>query len=540
MRRAWHLAISSIVLLSLVITACSRPTAPQTPQVLRVNVGSEPNQIDPNRASTAYEQTVIKQVFEGLLTFDAGLALKADVAKEIPTVANGGISADGKTYIFKLRNDVTWSDGQKVTAKDFEYSIKRMLSPEAAAQYASFYYAISGAESYNGGKGSAADVAIKATDDYTLQITLTQPSPTFLQVMALWPVYPVRQDIIEKYGDAWTDSPTTYIGDGPFVMTDRSSDHIILKANQSYWGTKPKLAEIDLSFITDANAQMAAFRNNEVDIIAVPVGDEKATMADKVLGPQVLLYPALSTYGFMFNVTVPPFNNVKVRQAIATAIDRASFINNVRSGVGKPATSWIPPGMPGYDPNLGSQYIFNAQNARQLLADAGYADPSKLPPIAFQYSPSGNNKTIAEFLQAQMKDNLGINVTLERYDGKAFQQLLFTKKFTWALFGWVADYPDPDDWLPEFFGTGGGANLSGYSNPQFDTISQQAKVELDNSKRLALWAQAQQIIVNDMPIAFLYYGERIVLVNSKVKGLVTTGMDGAPGDQFYNLVSISQ
>ncbi len=552
-----YVFLAAITLVTLIASACAGPSATSTsqtstgttPQVLRVNLAAEPANIDPNKASWAQERTIILQVFEGLLNFNKDLTLRADVAKEIPTVANKGISADGKTYTFNLKSNVTWSDGQKVTAKDFEYSIKRMLSPEIAADYASFYFNIAGAEAYNGAADKDAAtkqqlkdaVGVKALNDTTLQVTLAQPSPTFLQVMALWPSYPLREDIITKFGDKWTEPPN-YIGNGPYLLTEWvHQDHLTLKANPNYWGTKPKLAEIQVKEITDANASLAAYKNNELDETGVPPGTEKATMADPSLSKEIVRNAELVTFGFRYNMTTPPFDNLKVRQAIATAIDRDSFIDKVRGGVGKAATSWIPPGMPDYDATLGSQYKFDPVKAKQLLADAGYSDVSKLPPIKFQYSDTAGNKTIAQFLQSQMKDNLGITITLEPMESKAFSTLVNNKQFMWSWYGWGADYPDPDNWLPELFGTGAGNNKQNYSNPQFDALAKQAKAELDNTKRLQLWAQAQKIIVDDAAMAFMNYRERFILWKPWVKGLTPTGMDGGiMGDMFFPAIYIQK
>jgi len=525
---------------AMVFAACTR--APAASQVLRANLAGEPVTIDPNRASWAMERTVIMQVFEGLMGFNQDLTLKAVVAKEIPTVANKGISADGKTYTFKLRTDVTWSDGKKVTAKDFVYSIKRMLDPDLAAEYASFYYDIVGAEEYNG--AAAKDEAtktqlknalgVKAVDDATLQITIAQPRPTFPQIMALWPAYPLREDIITQYGDKWTEPPN-YIGNGPFILTEWvHADHMTLKANPKYWGTKPKLTEIQYKMITDVNSELAAYKNNELDMSRVPTGTEKATMADSVLSKEIVRYPELTTFAFQFNVTKPPFDNLKVRQALSCAVDRVAFVDQVRAGVGKPALSWIPPGMPGYDASLGKEYEFNVTKAKQLLAEAGYADVSKLGELKFQYADSAGNRLIAQFLQGQMKDNLGINLTLEPMEPKAFSSMINAEQETWAWLGWGADWPDPDNWLPELFGTGAGVNHTLYSNPKFDALAKQAKVELDNTKRLQMWADAQKMVMADAPIVTMFYRERFWLVKPTVKGLKTTGMDGTlPGDTFF-------
>ncbi|MBI2854525.1 MAG: peptide ABC transporter substrate-binding protein [Chloroflexi bacterium] len=530
-------------------TTTTPATTPSAPQILRINLSGEPATVDPNRASFVAERTIIMQVFEGLLGFNQDLTLRPVVAKEIPTTGNGGISADGKTYTFKLRNDVTWSDGKRVTAKDFEYSIKRMLSPELAAAYASFYFDIVGAVQYNGAvketdanKAKLRDaVGVKSTDDYTLVVSIAQPRPTFLQLMALWPAYPVREDVVTKLGDKWTEPPN-YIGNGPFIMTEWvHQDHITLKANPNYWGTKPKLSEIQVKMITDANAAMAAYKNNELDIVAPPTGTERTVMADTTLKNEIVRYPEMATYAFQFNLKAAPFDNKKVRQALSMAVDRAAFVDKVRAGVGKVALSWVPPGIPGYDANLGKDYDFNPAKAKQLLADAGYSDVSKLPPIKFQYADAGGNKVIAQFLQGQMKDNLGIDISLEPMEPKSFSQMFGQKKQTWVFISWTGDYPDPDNWLPDLFGTGLGANRNEYSNPAFDALAKQAKGELDNAKRIQIWSDAQKLVIDDAPMVTLHYRERFVLVKPTVKGLKVTSMDGkTPGDMFYSGVSIGK
>jgi oligopeptide transport system substrate-binding protein len=529
-------------------TAAATTTTASSPQILRLNLGAEPDTIDPNQASWADDKSIISQCFEGLLSYNADGSLKADVATVIPTVANGGISSDGLTITFKLKTNVTWSDGKPVTANDFVYSIKREFDPTLACEYASFYFDIVGAEdSYNATSDTtaqqaalAAAIGVSAPDNYTLVIKLVNPQPTMLDCMALWPVYPERADIIKQYGNNWTDPPN-YIGDGPYILTTWThQSELVFKPNPNYWGTKPTLSEIDFQEITDPNAALAAYQNNELDIVGLPVGDYATYLKDPNYANQRLLFPELTTFAFQFNVTKAPFNNVLVRQALSCAVDRNAFVNNVEAGVGQAALSWIPPGMPGYNANIGTQYTFNVTQAKSLLAQAGYSDVSKLPTITFSYSNTGSNPTIAQFLQGQMQQNLGINITLDPEDSKTFSSNVNSGNFMWAFFGWGADYPDPDDWLPGLFGTGAGNNHTGYSNPAFDALSTKALAELDNTARLSDWDQAQQMVMNDAPIITIFYREGFVLEKPYVKGLTTTGMDGAlPGDTFYNLVTIA-
>ena len=395
MKKAILSIMSVLVTLSIILTSGCAQTATTTAQTITLNLGGEVNTIDPNRASWASERSVIMQCFDGLLAFKPDLSLTPMVAKEIPTVANKGISADGKTYTIKLKTNVTWSDGKAVTAKDFEYSIKRMLNPDLAAEYASFYFDIVGAKDYySATKKTDAEkttlknaIGVTARDDNTLEIKLNDPLPTFTQLLALWPVYPVRQDVIEKSGEKWAQpgangAMPNYIGNGPFILKEWvQQDHYIFVRNENYWGTKPTLTQITFKEITDATAALAAYKNNELDQSGVPSGTEKATMADTVLSKEIVRYSQLTTYGLQFNVTKPPFDNKVLRQALSSAIDRTAYVDKVRGGVGHATTAWIPPGMPGYDASLGQEWAFNPTKAKQLLSQAGY-------PIGFQCEPA--------------------------------------------------------------------------------------------------------------------------------------------------------
>jgi oligopeptide transport system substrate-binding protein len=520
---------------------CTQGGQPAGPQVLNVNLSGEPESIDPNLSSWAASRSVIGQVFEGVLGFDKDLKVIPVIAREIPTVGNNGISSDGKTYTFNLRTNVKWSDGKAVTANDFVYSIKRFLDPANAAEYASMYYSIDGSEAYNGGTGPASAVGVRAVNDTTLEVKLKAPQPTFLQLMALWPVYPVREDIIAAKGEQWTEAGN-YIGTGPFLMTEWvHQDHITFKQNPNYWGTKPKLTEINYRMITDANAALAAYQAGELDMSGVPIGTEKATMENSSLSPEIKRNADLTTFAFQFNVNKAPFDNLKVRQALSCAVDRVAFVNNVRGGVGRPTTSWIPPGMPGFDANLGKENDFNIATAKSRLAEAGFSDLSKLPELKFQFSDTASNKTIAQFLQGQLKDNLGINLTLEPMESKAFSTMVNSEGHTWAWFGWGADYPDPENFLESCFHGGAGNNHTGWANSQFDSLATSALSELDNTKRLKAWDDAHKLVVAECPVVFMFNRERFNLVKPYFKGLTPTGMDGQiMGDQFWTNVTIEK
>jgi oligopeptide transport system substrate-binding protein len=236
-----------------------------------------------------------------------------------------------------------------------------------------------------------------------------------------------------------------------------------------------------------------------------------------------------------------PYTNTKFRQAVACAIDRSAFVDKVRGGVGKAAYSWIPPGMPGYDAELGKEWAFNPTKAKQLLAEAGYPEGKGMPEFKFQIANTGTNPTLAAFLQEQMKTNLGIDLTIELMEPKSYSALYNDKKFTTGFTGWGADYPDPDNWLPQLYRTGAGNNKTSYSNQAFDDLCAKGLIELDNTKRMQIWAEAQAIIVEDQSKIFLFNKETFSLKKPWVKGQITTGMDGQiPGDMYLRSVYLQK
>jgi len=509
-------------------------------QIFRVNIDGEPPTLDPDMASWDTSIAVIQQVFEGLLKFDKDLNLLPALAKDVPTVANGGISSDGKTYTYKLRTDAKYSDGKPVSAKDIEYSLKRALDPALATEYASFYYTVAGAEEYNTSKEKDPAklqtlrdaVGVKATDDSTLQVKLKDSRASFNDLAALWPMFPIREDVVKANSttekpDKWTDDPKNYIGNGAFKITEWvHQDHITLVPNDNYYGTKPNIKKMVLTMVTDAQSEYAAYLTGEREIGKVPTALIEQVQKDPNLSQQLVRSPRLSTFAIQFNNKQKPFDNVKVRQAFSIAIDRDALINNVRKGVGKAAYSWIPPGNPGYQADLGKEYKFDATKAKQLLADAGFPNGQGLPPVTFQYANTRNNPIIAQFAQEQWKTSLGIDVKLEPMESKAFSDAVSKGQYMMGFYGWNADYPDPDNWLPELFGTGAGNNHTYYSNPTLDDLMKKAIAEPDEKKRMQMWADAQKTVVDDAVIIFLFHDENFVLVKPYVKDAFLTGMDG--------------
>lgn len=562
---ASRLIAGPLIALALLVAAC-QPSVPgaqqpasQPPsqdlaavQEFRFNLGSQPPTLDPQYSNFDASVSVLLQLFDGLLEFDEQLKPRPAVAREIPTLDNGGISRDAKTYTFRLRNDVKWSDGQPLTAKDFDYGIRRLFDPDKGAPYASFYYGIVGGKDYFSAKGTRDEpktiseaelsalrqrVGVRAVDDFTLEVQLVEPRASFLQLAALWPMYPIRQDMVERHSDRWTDAGNL-IGNGPFRMTEHvANDHITLVANEHFYGPKPKLTKISLRVVADANADYAAYLNGEVDAVRVPVPNLPVVRSDPELSKQLVNAPRLSTFALQFNNKMAPFDNQKVRQAFSQGFDREILVRNVEQGTSKPAYSWIPPGMPGHQPDLGKDVNkFDPAAGKRLLAEAGYPDGRGLPSVTLQYSNTSDNALRAQFFQAQFKENLGIDLILEPMESAAYSRLFTNNQHHIGLTGWGADYPDADNWLPDIFGTGAGSNHTQYSNPQVDDIMRRAIAEPEEGRRMQLWAQAQEMIVKDVPLAPFSHRDTVILVKPYVKGLKLTGLDGTtlPGRHFIN------
>jgi oligopeptide transport system substrate-binding protein len=565
MRRLATARISaSLILVSLVSLACQALPAPDgagaqgsAGQEFRFNLGGEPPGLDPQYAAWDNSISVLVQLFDALLRFDDQLRPAPGLAREVPSLANGGISADGRTYTFKLREEARWSDGQPVRAEDFVYGLRRLFDPDRGAEYASFYFDVVGAKAFFTARGTREqprqpseselrqlqqEIGARAIDEHTLEVQLTEPRPTFLHLAALWPMYPVRQDVVERYGDRWTEAGNL-VSNGPFRLAEWAhQDRIVLVPNEHYGGTKPRLQRITFRMVTDANADFAAYLNGEVDAVRVPPANVSQVLNNDQYKAELKRAPRLVTYAYQFNVKRPPFDRKEVRLAFSQAINREVFISQVQRGVGKPAYSWIPPGMPGYREDLGKDVgKFDPAAARRLLAEAGHPNGAGLPPISFQYSNTGPNGLRAQFLQGQLKENLGVEIALEPMEPSSFSRLVNANQHQFALFGWGADYPDPDNWLPEIFGTGAGNNHTQYANPTLDELMRRAAQEPDERRRLELWGQAQEIVVRDAPLIFLVHDEAFVLIKPYVQGVKLAPLDGSlPGRESLREVWIAR
>jgi oligopeptide transport system substrate-binding protein len=506
-------------------------------QELRIRIANGVSTLDPQLAYSAEEISVVKQLFRGLFAYDEDLNVVPAVAAELPTKENGGISDDGLTYTIYLRDGAVWSDGQPVTASDFVFAFQRLFDPEAGAQgyYFGSYLAIAGASAASVGEGPIDAIGVNAPDEKTVVITLEQPQPTLTTLLALWPAVPLREDVIEQHGDAWTE-PGNLISNGPFVLAEHSPDLAIeLEANASYWGEDdPTLERIVYRIIPDDSAALIAYENDEIDVTTIPVPDTARFEGDE----EQLRFGQLETFALQYNHASPPFDNKLVRQAFSRAIDRDAYVTSILGGVGRAATAWLPPGMPGVTANIGQEYDFSTEGARALLTEAGFEDGEGFPEVTLSIADSDMFRLTAEFLQEQLQQNLGITVNIEAVEESVFGERWQSGDFQLTLFSWFGDYADPENFLSQQFATDGGFNVQSYSNAQVDELLADALTELNNERRLALYDEVHRLIIEDQAVTPLFHPERNYLVKNNVGGLIVTALDAQPGDWFVSTVQI--
>ncbi|MGB9738337.1 peptide ABC transporter substrate-binding protein [Chloroflexus sp.] len=530
-------------------------TAPVTtgtaqPGVLRLVTGSEPDNIDPQKANFVNEIQFIMMAYQALMTFDLDM-------NPIPAAAEKvDVSADGTVYTFTLRRDGKYSDGTPVTARNFEYAWKRLADPETAGEYQSLPCGIiKGYSEYSAAACQGLsmeevmkldleqlrnDFGVKAIDDYTLQIELVAPAPYFLSMAALWIGAPVREEDVAK-GDDWWYYPENYVGNGPFVLKEWEHDSkAIWEPNPNYVGPlgPVKLKRVEYYMITDGQVAFQAYQNGEIDMLGVGAEDLATVKSDPVLSKQTIDVPGSCTFYFGFNLAKPPFDNKLVRQAFAQALDREAYVRDVFQGLGTPTYSFIPPGFPGYQPDL-KLWELNPEKAKQTLAEAGYPNGEGLPEIKLTYSGTARNNARFEWVANQFKQNLGIDVILDPIDPTAFAAATKDNPPQMFSLGWCADYPDPQNWISLFQTNGLLSAPVNYSNPQLDELVRQADVEQDPVRRAELYAQAQKILVEDAPVVFMMNNSGPVLVKPYVKGVTPdtiTPIDYWLG--FFNLPNV--
>jgi oligopeptide transport system substrate-binding protein len=470
-------------------------------------LSAEPATLDWNRAYTTSETYVLMNLMEGLVAFDANL-------KPIPALAESWtISPDGKTYTFKIRSGVKWSDGIPLRAQDFVYSWKRLLSPVTAASYAYTLFDIEGAEDYNSGKlRDFSQVGIQAIDPNTLQVKLVKPVAHWIDIPTFWVTFPLREDLVEKYGDRW-DTPGRMVTVGPFTLESHDTDsQIVLRANPGYYGAHGNIDKVVALVVTDDSTAINLYETNHLDFLA----DISTVDLVRLSGhPELKTFPYLKT-GYLGLVSSAfPMSSAKFRRAIAMAIDK-SKIASILHGGQTAATAWVPPKLLGYAPKAGLS--FDLIEAKRELRESG-VDLSL--PVSLDLAMENRDKTLvlAQYIQEELKKNLGLSVTLQPFDHKTFRSQLELHAYPLFENSWSADYPDPDNFFSVFL-SGSGNNRTAWKSPRYDQLVLDARYSQNAKTRQTDYLEAQKILIEDEAVVVpLYYEPNLALIRARVKGL---------------------
>lgn len=540
MKKLTTILLSASLAASMLIAGCTSgqsanntttpaPTANEsapTPQdqaakLLLLNNIKEPTSLDPPIGFDEPSYNILNNLMEGLTRLDA------DQKPQPAAASEWKVSPDGKVYTFTLR-DNKWSNGEPVTARDFEYAWKRMLDPKLASPAAPLAYIMEGAEAYNSGKGTADGVKVKALDDKTLEVILAQPASWTLLLVSNPAFFPVNKATDEK-NPKWAAEAATFVGNGPFKLTEWAHDsELKVVKNENYWdAANVTLAGAVWKMIDDENTEYQMYINQELHrTTTVP-----ADMADQLFKEgKVFVQDGAGTEFYRFNVTKEPFDNKNIRKAFSLAIDRQTLVDLVLMRKQKPGTAFVSYGLPDannagqfreaggelvkYDPTEAKKWL------EQGMKEKGY---TTLPEVTLTYRSGTNYEKTAQALQEMFKQNLGVDVKLQKVEGKVLTDMQKQLQFQLARSSWLPDFGDAINFL-DIFQSKSPSNRTGWNNPQYDKLIQDAYKEADDVKRIQMLHDAEKILMEEAPIAPLYFYNTSLLQSDKASGIVSTSL----------------
>ncbi len=507
LRRAGTLGLCALLAL-----ACGRESLRPVPRELRINLETEPPSLDWSLATDGVSIIAIQQLMRGLTRLGRDLRVEPDLAER------WSISPDGRSYSFALRPGVVWSDGAPLRAQHFVDSWLRLLAPATAAEYAYFLFPLKNARAFNSGAiRDPRAVGVRARDDATLEVELEAPLVYFPALVNFMVTFPQRRELIERYGDRWTEPPNL-VTLGPFVLEVwRHEYRLVLRANERYWAGRPALDRIKAYMVEEDSTALVLWEQGLLDLVKLPPLEIRRYEKR----PEYLRQPLLRGYYYGFDVREPPFDDPRVRRAFALAIDRAEFPGILRGGE-QPWPSWIPPGMPHANPRLGLP--FDPERARALLREAG-VDPATLAPVRIVFNSDQTHKLVAEKVQSLWREHLGVRVELENREWKVFLKELASDPPPVFRLGWGADFPDPDNFM-NLFTSESDNNHTGWANPRYDELVERASREVEPAQRQHLYDEAQAILCEqDVPIVPLFVTASNFAVSRRLHGFVPTPMD---------------
>ena len=489
--------------------------------VLRYVMSGEPETLDPNMNNYASSSNVLLNLFTGLYQYSADGSGVEPACAESYTVSD-----DGLTYTFKLKEGLKWSDGSPLTAADFEYSWKRELKQETASTAAWQLYYIKNGEAYNNGQCEADEVGVKAIDDTTLEVVLNNPTPYFVNLTAANNFAPVKKEAVEG-AEVWTKSAETYVCNGPFMMGEiKPQEGYTLVKNPNYvFADTVALDGVEMIFIEQAEAALSAYNAGDVD--AMSGGSIETQAMTQYDGSEELhSYDLIGTSYYDFNCE-KEYMTKEVRKALSMAITRDTINEVAVPSKPKSAYAFVPYGIPYADETddfrtkVGNNLVTeDVEAAKQLLADAGYPNGEGLPTLQLIITNTKENKDKAQILQALWKENLGVNVDIVTFESKVYWDEHAAGNFDIAFDGWTGDYPDPNTNLSIFNKSRMEKECRWRSEEalRYNDLLEEAATLADNNKRMELFVEMQQVLMDEMPVMPIYFRNTMALVKPYVKG----------------------
>jgi len=513
-RKITCIVLSALLLVSGLLAGCRLLPSPAPPTSIPegegvLNVyGIDPHTLDPAVSGEALSHEYIMQIFGGLVRLDDNLEPVPDIAERWE------VSGDGMTYTFYLRKDVRFHDGREVKAGDFKYSWERACDPDTSSRTALAYLGdIVGVAEVLAGQTEEIS-GLRVINDYTLEVTIDAPKSYFLAKMSYPTSFVVDRDNASSGGEWWRQPN----GTGPFRLLEwQEQSQLVLGRNELYYG---EVAQVEaVVFQLYAGVPMNLYETGEIDVSGVSIYYiDRVTDERGPFYQDLRVYPELSFFYLSFNTTKPPFDDENIRRAFCHAVNKDKLASLVFRGMVQPASGILPPGMPGYNEGLaGLEY--DIELARELINSSKYGDVSNLPPITV--TDSGQGGFISSDLEAiiyEWRENLGVEVEVRQLEPERFLYHLDEELDEMYFSGWIADYPHPQDFLDILFRSGAENNYGGYSNPEVDALLDMANLELDSRASLALYQQAEQIMVSEAACLPLWFGQNYLLVKPYVGG----------------------
>ncbi|RIU92778.1 peptide ABC transporter substrate-binding protein [Oceanobacillus picturae] len=549
LKKKWFLLLTLVFALGLLLAACSgddsgeessgdsnagedssdnsegsdREEKLASDQTFDINIKTEPPSLNPGTASDTTSGAVLDQVFEGLMRINQDGEVEEAMAESYE------VSDDQKTYTFKIREDATWSNGDPVTAQDFEYAWKWVLDPDHAdTDYAYQLYPIKGAQAAKEEGASLDDVGITVEDDKTLVVELNQGTPYFLDLTAFYTYYPVNHNVVEGNDDWAQEASDMYVTNGPFTLESWAhKDQVVLKKYEDYWDAETvKLETINMYMVDDANTALEMYNDGELDWAGDPTSSLPLPAIPSLKQDGSLNLSSLAgVYYYAFNTEESPFDNANIRKAFASAINREGIVQSITQREEQPAMALVPPSI--WEENEEGYFEDNnAEQAKEYL-EAGLEElgMDELPQISLSYNTDEGHAAIAQAVQDMWKENLGVDVELNNEEWNVYLDSMSEGNFQAGRMGWLADFNDAINFL-EIFQSVGGNNYTNWESEEYSDLLEQSRTEGDADARKEILREAEKLFMDEMPIAPVYFYTNAWLSKDYVKNIEVSGLGG--------------